>query len=90
VLGVIYTGLMFTLQYGAIEKLPTHLTGSLYFVYPVVTIVMDVLAFDHRLQMTQALGAAAILVSAAGMNLGWSFWRRTDIGTPSHVVGKRT
>jgi len=75
VLGVVYTGLMFTLQYGAIQKLPTHLTGSIYFVYPVVAIVVDVLAFGHRLQPAQAAGAAAILVAATGMNLGWTFWR---------------
>lgn len=74
-LGVIYTGLMFTLQYGAVQRLPTHLTGSLYFIYPVVAIVVDVLAFGHRLQPAQALGAAAILIAAAGMNLGWSLPR---------------
>jgi drug/metabolite transporter (DMT)-like permease len=75
VLGVVYTGLMFTLQYGAIQKLPTHLTGSMYFVYPLVAIIVDVLAFGHRLQLAEVAGAAAILIAAAGMNLGWSLWR---------------
>jgi drug/metabolite transporter (DMT)-like permease len=75
VLGVVYTGLMFTLQYGAIQKLPTHLTGSIYFVYPLVAIIVDVLAFGHRLQLAEVAGAAAILIAAAGMNLGWSLWR---------------
>jgi drug/metabolite transporter (DMT)-like permease len=77
VLGVVYTGLMFTLQYGAIQKLPTHLTGSIYFVYPVVAIVVDVLAFGHRLHLAQVAGAAAILIAAAGMNLGWSIGKRS-------------
>ncbi len=76
VLGVVYTGLMFTLQYGAIQKLPTHLTGSITFVYPVVAVVVDVVAFGHRLHPAQAAGAAAILIAAAGMNLGWSLGRR--------------
>jgi drug/metabolite transporter (DMT)-like permease len=71
-LGVIYTGLVFTLQYGAIQRLPTFLIGSLYFVYPSVAIVVDVLAFDHRLRATEVMGIGAILVGAAGMNLGWS------------------
>ncbi|HEY5755652.1 MAG TPA: DMT family transporter [Steroidobacter sp.] len=69
-LGVIYTGLVFTLQYGAIQKLPTFLTGSLYFVYPSVAIMVDVLAFDRRLRPTEVMGIAAILLGAAGMNLG--------------------
>lgn len=75
VLGIVYTGLMFTLQYGAIQKLPTHLTGSITFVYPVVAIVVDVVAFGHRLHLAQIVGAAAILLGAAGMNLGWTLWR---------------
>lgn len=72
-LGVIYTGLLFTLQYGAIQRLPTHLVGSLYYIYPAVAIVVDVLAFDHRLQLAEASGIGAILLGAAGMNLGWTF-----------------
>ncbi|WP_211473368.1 DMT family transporter [Collimonas humicola] len=73
--GVVHTGLMYILLYGAIQKLPTHLTGSLSFIYPIVAILVDYLAFGHRLQLSQLLGAAAILVAAAGMNLGWSLWK---------------
>ncbi|VTU21128.1 O-acetylserine/cysteine export protein [Variovorax sp. PBL-H6] len=73
VMGVIYTGLVFVLLYGAIQKLPTHAVGALSFVYPVVAIGVDMVAFDHRLQLEQLAGAAAILVAAAGLNLGWSF-----------------
>ncbi len=71
-LGVIHTGVMFTLLYGAIQKLPTHLTGALSFIYPLVAIIVDVLAFGHRLQPLQILGGAAILLAAAGTTLGWS------------------
>ncbi|AIY40878.1 Permease of the drug/metabolite transporter (DMT) superfamily [Collimonas arenae] len=79
--GVVHTGLMYILLYGAIQKLPTHLVGSLSFIYPIVAILVDYLAFGHRLQLTQLLGAAAILVAAAGMNLGWSLWKsRLDTG----------
>ena len=70
-LGVVHTGFMYILLYGAIQKLPTHLTGSLSFIYPIVAILVDYLAFGHRLQATQIVGAAAILIAAAGTNLGW-------------------
>jgi drug/metabolite transporter (DMT)-like permease len=74
-LGVVHTGLVYILLYGAIQKLPTHLIGSLSFIYPVAAIVVDYVAFGHRLQPAQLAGAAAILVAAAGMNLGWSLRR---------------
>jgi len=75
-LGVVHTGLVYILLYGAIQKLPTHLTGSLSFIYPIVAILVDYLAFGHRLHPTQLIGAAAILIAAAGMNLGWSLRNR--------------
>ncbi|QKC88223.1 DMT family transporter [Mesorhizobium sp. NZP2234] len=74
-LGIVHTGLMYILMYGAIQKLPTHLQGSLSFIYPVVAILVDVVAFGHRLHPSQVVGAAAILIAAAGMNLGWSLWK---------------
>ncbi|MFC0219085.1 DMT family transporter [Pseudochelatococcus lubricantis] len=75
-LGVVHTGLMYILLYGAIQKLPTNLTGALSFIYPVMAIVVDFLAFGHRLHPLQLAGATAILLSAAGTTLGWSLdWR---------------
>jgi len=70
--GVVHTGVMYILLYGAIQKLPTNLVGALSFIYPVVAILADFLAFGHRLQPLQLLGAAAILIAAAGMTLGWT------------------
>ena len=70
--GVIHTGLMYVLLYGAIQKLPTHLTGALSFIYPVAAILVDRFAFGHALQPMQIAGAVVILLAAAGMNLGWS------------------
>lgn len=81
-LGVLHTGLMYILLYSAIQKLPTHLTGSLSFIYPVAAIAVDALAFGHRLQAMQVLGAVAILLAAAGMNLGWSLPR-----LPARITG---
>ncbi|WDD95550.1 DMT family transporter [Burkholderia sp. FERM BP-3421] len=71
VLGVVNTGAMYVLLYGAIQKLPTAMTGALSFIYPVVAIVVDRIAFGQTLAWSQVLGAVLILVAAAGVNLGW-------------------
>ena len=72
-MGVVYTGLVYILLYGAIQKLPTYLAGALSFIYPVVAIAMDFVAFGQRLHATQVAGSVAILVAAAGMHLDWTF-----------------
>ncbi|RUR96881.1 DMT family transporter [Pectobacterium polaris] len=70
-IGVIHTGLMSTLLYSAIQKIPTALVGALSFIYPVIAALVDWVAFGHRLDMMQLAGAVAILLSAAGMTFGW-------------------
>lgn len=75
VMGAVYTGLVFALLYGAIQKLSTHSVGALSFLYPIVAMVVDFVAFDHRLKPLQLVGSAAILLAAAGMTLGWSLQR---------------
>ncbi|MEE1920458.1 DMT family transporter [Pseudomonas sp. 148P] len=72
-LGIVHTGLMYVLLYGAIQKLPTALTGALSFIYPIAAIAVDWAAFGHRLEALQWLGVAAILLAAAGMQRGWWF-----------------
>ncbi|WP_312360340.1 DMT family transporter [Ensifer sp.] len=69
--GVIHTGIMYVLLYGAIQRLPTHMAGALSFIYPIAAIVVDRIAFGHALQPIQIVGSIAILLAAAGMNLGW-------------------
>lgn len=70
-LGVLHTGVMYQLLYGAIQKLPTPVTGSLSFIYPLVAIAADRLVFGHSLSLLQMAGGALILLAAAGNNLGW-------------------
>jgi drug/metabolite transporter (DMT)-like permease len=82
-LGVIHTGVMYILLYGAIQKLPTNLIGALTFIYPVAAIAVDFLAFGHRLHAAQLAGAAAILMSAAGMTLGWTLPVRARKAAPA-------
>lgn len=76
VLGVVNTGVMYVLLYGAIQKLPTALTGALSFIYPIAAIFVDWFAFGHRLEILQWLGVAAILLAAAGMQQGWGLKSR--------------
>jgi len=82
-MGVIHTGLLYILMYGAIQKLPTHLQGALTFVYPVSAITIDAIAFGITLAPVQLFGMAAVLFAAMGMTLGW--------GTPAlkHTVRER-
>jgi RarD protein len=70
-LGIVHTGLMYVLLYGAIQKLPTSLTGALSFIYPIVAILVDWVAFGQKLEWLQWVGVAAILLAAAGMRQGW-------------------
>ena len=71
ILGVVHTGIMYQLLYSAIQKLPTPVTGSLSFIYPLVAMVVDYLVFYHALSAVQLLGGMLILFAAAGNNLGW-------------------
>lgn len=70
-LGVVHTGVMYVLLYGAIQKLPTALTGALSFIYPIAAIFVDWFAFGHRLELLQWIGVVTILLAAAGMQQGW-------------------
>jgi drug/metabolite transporter (DMT)-like permease len=74
VMGFVHTGLMYILLYGAIQRLPTHLTGALSFIYPVASIVVDRLAFGHLLQPSQIAGMVLIFAAVAGMNFGLRLW----------------
>lgn len=74
IIGVVHTGLVFVLMFDAVQKLPTHLQGSLSYLYPAVAITVDVTALGHRLHATQVAGIAAILIAAAGMNGLFSGW----------------
>ena len=80
-MGMVHTGLMYVLLYGAIQKLPTAITGALSFIYPVAAIFVDWIAFGHRLGWLQWLGVAAILLAAAGLQRGW--WWRAKAAVPA-------
>lgn len=70
IMGVVHTGLMYILLYGAIQRLPTHMTATLSFLYPLVALLVDIQVFGVIPDKLQWLGGAAILLGAAGMVLG--------------------
>lgn len=72
-IGAVHTGLVYILLYGAIQKLPTTLTGALSFLYPAIAILVDLAALGHRLALVQLGGIVLVLSAAAGMTLGWSY-----------------
>jgi drug/metabolite transporter (DMT)-like permease len=78
-IGAVHTGLMYVLLYSAIQRLPTGVTASLSFVYPVAAIAVDFLALGVRLHPVQLLGSALILLAAAGMQLGWRIGKRSAV-----------
>ncbi|QKZ04412.1 DMT family transporter [Pseudomonas eucalypticola] len=85
IIGMVHTGLMSTLLYSALQRIPTAMAGALSFIYPVVAILVDWLAFSHPLSLPQLVGAAVILLAAAGMNVDWGQGRR---GASAHNVVK--
>ena len=78
-IGIVHTGLMYYLLYGAIQKLPTHIIGALSFIYPAVAVLVDMVAFDHVLRPVQFLGGALILLAATASTFGWSFSRPSRV-----------
>ena len=65
-LGVVHTGVMYALMYGGVQRLPTHLQGTLTFINPVVAVLVDVFVLDHALHPVQLAGIATILLAALG------------------------
>lgn len=63
-LGLVHTTFMYLLLYGAFQKASTSSLAVFGFVYPVVAVAVDFLAFGIVLHPTQLLGGVMILVAA--------------------------
>lgn len=63
-LGTVHTALLYVLMYGSIGKLPTITVAVLSYLYPVVAVVVDVLAFGHRISLTEGIGMVIVLGAA--------------------------
>lgn len=74
-LGVIHTALLYFLMYSAIKKIPLNNIAILSFIYPISTIFIDYLFFDHLLTSFQILGSILILIGVLGIKLHWNIFR---------------
>ncbi|MEU6643851.1 DMT family transporter [Saccharomonospora sp. NPDC046836] len=63
-LGTVHTALLYVLMYSSIGKLPTASVALLSYVYPVVAVIVDVLAYGHRIGAAEGLGMCAVLLAA--------------------------
>lgn len=69
VMGVVHTGILYTLFYASLPKLPTTSIAVLSFVYPATAILIDVVFYDQRLNLLQMLGILVIFASSLGVTL---------------------
>lgn len=62
-IGLVHTGLMYNLMYGAFQRLRADSVATLSFIYPLVAILSDLALFDTRLTAWQVAGMGMILAS---------------------------
>jgi drug/metabolite transporter (DMT)-like permease len=61
VLGVVHTAVMYNLMYGAYQRLRAEQIAILSFIYPLVAVLVDLLAFGTELRPLQIAGMLMIL-----------------------------
>lgn len=76
VVGLVHTGLVYNLMYGAFQRLRAESIAALSFIYPAVALVTDLLVFDARLDALQWLGMGLILASVVASQQGLLFKKR--------------
>ncbi|NHB58432.1 DMT family transporter [Acinetobacter sp. 194] len=74
-LGVFHTALLYFLMYSAIKKIPLNNIAILSFIYPISTIFIDYLFFDHLLTSLQIIGSILILIGVLGIKLHWNVFK---------------
>lgn len=84
-LGVVHTAVMYVLMYASIGKLPTTTVALLSYLYPVVAVVVDMLAFGHRLTWPEGLGMLAVLAAALAPQRAKADTRNARPGIPSRA-----
>ncbi|MEF2129778.1 DMT family transporter [Pseudoalteromonas maricaloris] len=70
-LGVVNTGFMYVIMYDAFQRLSTTLIAILSFIYPVVALLVDFIAFEHTISMLQTLGIVLILTAVSAVKFDW-------------------
>ncbi|TKF22747.1 DMT family transporter [Vibrio kanaloae] len=63
ILGLVHTGIMYIFLYGAYEKSNVSSLAIMSFIYPLVALIIDVIAYDLELTRTEITGIFIILLS---------------------------
>lgn len=63
-LGSVHTAVLYVLMYAAIGKLATGTVALVSYLYPVIAVVVDVLAYGHRVTLVEGIGMVAVLAAA--------------------------
>lgn len=71
VLGVLHTGVLCVLLYGAVQHLETKAVAVLSFLYPATALVLDMLFYSVRPGWLQMIGMTAIMSAVVAERLGW-------------------
>ena len=71
-LGIIHTGIAYTLTYAAYPKLPAAAISAIAFLYPLVAIIIDWTCYHHPLSPAAFIGLGLICMATTGSHLGWS------------------
>ena len=69
--GVLHTGIAYTLMYSAYPRLTTPVISVLAFVFPLVSILLDWIAYSNPNEPSQAAGVSLIMLRTLGVQLGW-------------------
>ncbi len=80
--GLVHTGLVYNLMYGAFQRLRAESIASLSFIYPAVALATDLVLFDARLDALQWLGMGLILASVIANQRGPFLKRRPGPSVP--------
>ncbi|EDP63291.1 Putative 10 TMS drug/metabolite exporter, DME family, DMT super family protein [alpha proteobacterium BAL199] len=71
-IGLIHTGLVYVLIYGALPGLATPVIAVLTFLYPASAVLVDAAVYGRLIDLGQALGLTLIVLASLGVTLGWS------------------
>ena len=69
-IGLVHTGLVYALVYGALPALATPVIAVLAFLYPASAVLLDALVYGRLIGAGQAVGLALIAIAALGVTLG--------------------
>ncbi len=78
IVGLVHTGLVYNLMYGAFQRLRAEAIAGLSFIYPLVAMLADYAMFDTRLGAWQWTGIGMILLSLAASQTRPILRRRPD------------